>query len=545
MSSSRASSASPSGGSSASSSRTASVPTAQATYGTTSRIGTSVSGARSDLTRRSLPPPYPEYIVALEAEGENVSELFEDGASDEGTGVSSDILHEERTENTRQLAETIRERLMARAQEYTDKYPGDVRAQYRDDERRRARIRADYIRRLWQEARDSREARASERRRWQDQISRQRQTRAALPPSIQPSREQAAVAWGPTSLTSRATSAAITSDISYRTARDFPAEDDDDQGVPSDRPWHEVNPYRDIKRVGDIPPVTLRYLEHFRDHSERAQFRVQRDGHIVYIAPRLPPPASRRKWHEGVAECHVVTELERTSIADHIPFVQRLVDLDQRFTRYQRHLALQENPLLWQMPPNIVAAARRVYVDRGTAEEIEMERVISRNAKQIRRMGETHVPGTFTRGSRGTPQITATWAFVWAIKQGLMPELAREDFDDGFPILPACVAALVIERAHCSKARPWRFLLWRAIFSERLRREVEMEWMDKFGQLPQWTSTFSHAMWDAKVGRSQKPEFGFAQETRFDTCYGLHRRFEDARIAFRRTIRYLRASLYK
>ena len=199
------------------------------------------------------------------------------------------------------------------------------------------------------------------------------------------------------------------------------------------------------------------------------------------------------------------------------------------------------------MPPNMIAAARRVYGRDERQGDIEEERELARNVKELRRMNEIHIPGVRTRGRLGTPQTTVTWAFVWCLRNGLLPDQEYEDFEDGFPVLPDCVAALVIERALCDVnpddgSRNWVYLLWRAIFSECIRRQAQERYAQEFDSLPKWTSRRSHQAWQLFVGDTQDPSFGFAAETRSEKCRELDLRFEDARLAFKRTLRTWRTA---
>ena len=474
--------------------------------------------------------------------GEDVSELVENMTSNNVRAYSTTHSLNERGDDVRHRADMIRYRLMERARERVDRYPGDVRAQFRDEEQRQSRIRAEYIRRLWQDTMDSRLERTVDRQARDGATSGQRQTRGALPPSLPQSRGTSVSLPRSSLHLWRATGPSTTSEMSFRTARDFDVGYMQGQSGNPSQPMHEENPYEDIKYVGEIRGDIMNKLKQFRNHSERAQCMVDQDHRVVYIAPPLPRPLHHIKWANECSIGMLNAELRQMDMADRIPWVDGLYRLDLH--RYHKHLSLQEHPLLWQMPANIIAAARRVFVDGGTEQEIDMERMVSLNAKDERRMHEVHVTGVFTRGGRGTPEITPTWAFVWALKQGLLPQVARETFQDGFQILPAVVAGLIIERAHCFDTRTWKILLWRAIFSERLRREVEVDHIQRYGRLPEWTSAFSNRMWRTKVGNAQFRTFGFAEETRFDAVYDLYRRFNDARIAFRRTIRTWRADLF-
>ena len=122
----------------------------------------------------------------------------------------------------------------------------------------------------------------------------------------------------------------------------------------------------------------------------------------------------------------------------------------------------------------MIAAARRVFVDGTTRERRAREQEISRNRKDMRRMHETHPPGAHVRGARGTPQNkTIAWAMVYALRHQLLSE-AKDGFEEGFPVLPAIVASLIIERAQChADGKNWHHLLWRATVSEGIRRYVD------------------------------------------------------------------------
>ena len=349
---------------------------------------------------------------------------------------------------------------------------------------------------------------------------------------------------------SRATSVAASSERSFATAAESIPGNVSVANVPppQDRtlyisPRHHLEPDIDIRQVDDIDQTTLNALKWLRDNSERAQYVRTPHGIVLYLAPPLRLSMGDTMWSTRTPRWKVEAALNEVPTSDVMPYVPRLIEHD--LARYSQYLELEHQPLLWQMPVNMITAARRIYVERADTQRVNEERRVSRHAKDRRRMNEVHLPGVFTRGTSGTTSSSVTWAFVWALRNGLLPENEHERFEQGFPVLPAAVAALVIERAQCKpESGSWGFLLWRAIFSESVRREAEYQYARAHNSLPTWTSQFSHMAWRRIVGESQHLSFSFAEETTYSTCKELDARFDDARVAFKRTLRYWRWELF-
>ena len=76
------------------------------------------------------------------------------------------------------------------------------------------------------------------------------------------------------------------------------------------------------------------------------------------------------------------------------------------------------------------------------------------------------------------------------------------------------------------KGKAWKFLLWRAIWSERIRRQSEHHLVQAHGRLPVWTSQFSNQAWDLYCGQEQRFSFSFAASTRSHEVNELDQRFE-------------------
>ena len=304
-----------------------------------------------------------------------------------------------------------------------------------------------------------------------------------------------------------------------------------------------LEPAIDICHVDDIDQETLRKLPSLHDTSERALYTLGRGGGMLYVAPSLPKPNVDMRRAMSLSGEATRRQLEQTPVAHRLPFVHSLVKLDEE--RHQLYLEVANQPLLWQLKPHMIAAARRVFVDGTTMGRQEHERTISRNRKEIRRMNETYPPGVHGRSSRGTPHTdTITWAMVYAMRHHLLPEV-EDGFQDGFPVLPAVVAALIIERAQCwEDGKSWPHLLWRATVSEGIRRYVERRYIHQHGTLPTWTSSFSHWAWNNVMGDGRQTSVSFKNETKESVCRRLDDTFEDARVAFKRTLRAWRTKLY-
>ena len=301
-----------------------------------------------------------------------------------------------------------------------------------------------------------------------------------------------------------------------------------------------------ICSMEQIPSHIRRRLAYLEDHSGRAHCQMGNAEKILTISPLLPPPKKNRQWLGEWCLNDIETEMRRIEVADFKPFISELVTLDD--ARHEEHMQLQHEPLLWELPPMIIAAARRVFVDGSDEASAAEETRIGQNAKARRRMQESQSPHSSVRGLPGTAPATPTWAFVWARRNGLLEELRNDNGYRGYPILPAVVAALVIERAIGGsiggKGKAWKFLLWRAIWSERIRRQSEHHFVQAHGRLPVWTSQFSNQAWDLYCGQEQRFSFSFAASTRSHEVNELDERFEDARVSFKRTLRYWRWQLF-
>lgn len=299
----------------------------------------------------------------------------------------------------------------------------------------------------------------------------------------------------------------------------------------------------EISSLEEIPDHIRRRLPSIEDQSSRAHFHFGSPGQVIILSPLLPLPRHNQQWREWGCWWSIQAEMNRIEVADYKPLVPDLVKLDGE--RYNEHMKLQDESLLWQLPPQMIAAARRVYVDGGDKVSMEEEARVSKNMKTRRRMTESQVFGEQVKGNSGTATGTPTWAFVWARRNGLLDELNDDDGRNGYPVLPAVVAALVIERAVAATGRSWEFLLWRAICSERVRRQAEVDFVQANGRRPVWTSSFSTEAWYRYEGKTQKASFNFASATRSHTLNELDQRFNDARVAFKRTLRYWRWTLFK
>ena len=299
---------------------------------------------------------------------------------------------------------------------------------------------------------------------------------------------------------------------------------------------------RDINSLDQLPLDIRRRLPHLEDPSGSAHFQMGKSEEVLVISPQLPLPRVDRRWLEHRCWDDIESEMRRIDVAHYKPLVPDLVALDDK--RHEEHMELQHEPLLWELPPQMVAAARRVFVDGSDKASAEEETRVGRNVKARRRMEEPQSSRSSARGFHGTAEATATWAFVWARRNGLLEELRHDDGYRGYPILPAVVATLVIERAIGGKGRSWEFLLWRAIFSERIRRRAELHFLEANGRLPVWTSKFSNEAWSLYVGSGQNIAFSFAPNTQARAVNELDQRFHDARVAFKRTLRYWRWKLF-